>query len=157
MLARNTAIKIAVLSGLRSVGGKRHFVSNSKSSPSSSSGLALHHRSARSALSVTLRQSSSAAARDDAEDFHGPPEGHAAEAAVRMNTLKSHEEAWMINLGRRRENAWLTGPRSDEWFTGVVPSKCPGKSIDTMTLTREIQYNNIVIVVLDHGNLFRRN
>jgi hypothetical protein len=156
MLARNTAIKKAVLSGLRSVGGKRHFVSNSKSSPSSSSGLALHHRSARSALSVTSRQSSSAAARDDAED-HGPPKGYAAEAAVRMNTLKSHEEAWMINLGRRRENAWLTGPRSDEWFTGVVPSKCPGKSIDTMTLTREIQYNNIVIVVLDHGNLFRRN
>lgn len=39
----------------------------------------------------------------------------------------SHEEAWMINLGRDDNNTWLTGPRdSDEWFTGKQPSICPG-------------------------------
>jgi hypothetical protein len=131
MLARNTAVKKTVFSCLRSVGGKRNLFSNSKSSISSSSGFTLHHRSARPALTVTLRQSSSAAPRDEAEDYHVPPEGVVAPVAPQY----SHKEAWMINLGRGRENAWLTGPRSDEWFTGVVPAKCPGKSIDSITLT----------------------
>eukprot|EP00536_Pseudo-nitzschia_multiseries_P011021 jgi/Psemu1/289448/fgenesh1_pg.356_\ len=39
----------------------------------------------------------------------------------------SHEEAWMINLGRSDNNEWLTGPRDpDEWFTGKQPEICPG-------------------------------
>jgi len=39
----------------------------------------------------------------------------------------SHEEAWMINLGRSDNNEWLTGPRDpDEWFTGKQPKICPG-------------------------------
>ena len=39
----------------------------------------------------------------------------------------SHEEAWMVNLGRADNNEWLTGPRDpDEWFTGKQPKICPG-------------------------------
>ncbi len=39
----------------------------------------------------------------------------------------SHEEAWMVNLGRGDNNEWLTGPRdADEWFTGKQPKICPG-------------------------------
>ena len=39
----------------------------------------------------------------------------------------SHEEAWMVNLGRADNNKWLTGPRdADEWFTGKQPKLCPG-------------------------------
>jgi hypothetical protein len=36
-------------------------------------------------------------------------------------------EPWMANLGRTDQN-WLEGPRSQDWFTGVHPSACPGES-----------------------------
>ena len=39
---------------------------------------------------------------------------------------RSYQEAWMVNLGRGDE-AWLSGPRSADWFTGVHPMVCPGK------------------------------
>ena len=61
----------------------------------------------------------------DVEDFQGHSDDYFATSC--MTTGKSHEESWMINLGRGNVNAWLTGVRSDEWFTGVIPSKCPGK------------------------------
>jgi hypothetical protein len=52
-------------------------------------------------------------------------DGH---AMARTNSATfSHEEAWMINLGRDNNNTWLTGPRNvDEWYTGLKPSICPG-------------------------------
>ncbi|KAL3905288.1 MAG: hypothetical protein SGILL_009738, partial [Bacillariaceae sp.] len=55
--------------------------------------------------------------------------GHVAAAKARIgtNSALSHEEAWMINLGRNNDNEWLTGPRNaDEWYTGLKPSICPG-------------------------------
>lgn len=55
--------------------------------------------------------------------------GHAAAAQVAVKLDKSHEEAWMANLGRGNDNEWLSGPRPEEWFTGIAPSNCPGKSI----------------------------
>jgi hypothetical protein len=62
---------------------------------------------------------------DDEEDSkrsHGHAEGVKA-----RNTL-SHDEAWMVNIGRHDNDAWLLGPRDeDEWFTGLKPSICPGK------------------------------
>lgn len=38
---------------------------------------------------------------------------------------RSHQEAWMVNLGRG-DDEWLSQPRSEEWFTGLEPSICPG-------------------------------
>lgn len=48
---------------------------------------------------------------------------------------RSHQEAWMVNLGRG-DNEWLDGPRGSAWFTGLEPSVCPGK------------YNSCIIHVL---------
>ena len=31
-------------------------------------------------------------------------------------------------MGRDNDNAWLTGPRPREWWTGKHPSNCPGMS-----------------------------
>lgn len=39
----------------------------------------------------------------------------------------SHKEGWMVNLGRGKNNEWLSQQRSEEWYTGVPPSSCPGK------------------------------
>mmetsp|Transcript_14630 Transcript_14630/g.40649 ORF Transcript_14630/g.40649 Transcript_14630/m.40649 type:complete len:969 (+) Transcript_14630:158-3064(+) len=49
----------------------------------------------------------------------------------------SHDEAWMINLGRSDNNEWLTGPRDpDEWFTGKQPKICPG--VDAKEIVRSL-------------------
>ena len=50
----------------------------------------------------------------------------AAAAAGGGAASASHEEAWMINLGRGNDNEWLTGPREDTWYTGIHPRDCPG-------------------------------
>jgi len=127
MLSNNIATKKATFSFIRSFGTRSNVVPHHSSSAVST----LRHRvKARSALSTAAwRQNSSYAAHtiEEHEQLHGNIQGHAAAAAIRTSTVKSHEEAWMINLGRGKENAWLTGPRSDEWFTGVVPANCPGK------------------------------
>ena len=49
-----------------------------------------------------------------------------APAGVGGAASASHEEAWMINLGRGNDNEWLTGPREDTWYTGIHPRDCPG-------------------------------
>jgi len=41
---------------------------------------------------------------------------------------RSYQEAWMVNLGRG-DDAWLSGPRSADWFTGLHHTVCPGKCI----------------------------
>jgi hypothetical protein len=63
---------------------------------------------------------------DDAPTTAATPyAGHAQAAKARA--VMSHEEAWMINLGRDNDNEWLKGPRNaDEWYTGLKPSLCPG-------------------------------
>jgi hypothetical protein len=44
-----------------------------------------------------------------------------------VSSPSSPAETWRINLGRGIDNAWLTGPRNEEWFTGVTPGHgCPG-------------------------------
>ena len=54
--------------------------------------------------------------------------GHAEAATARASSHLSHDESWMINLGRNEDNEWLLGPRDpDVWFTGMKPSICPGK------------------------------
>jgi len=59
------------------------------------------------------------------EDESVRSHGHAEAAKAR--SVFSHEEAWMINLGREDNNEWLLKPRdNDEWFTGLKPEICPG-------------------------------
>lgn len=54
--------------------------------------------------------------------------GHAEAAAARATSHLSHDESWMINLGRGNNNEWLLGPRdADDWFTGLKPTLCPGE------------------------------
>jgi hypothetical protein len=54
--------------------------------------------------------------------------GHAEAAAARATSHLSHDESWMINLGRGNNNEWLLGPRDeDDWFTGLKPTVCPGE------------------------------
>ena len=69
-------------------------------------------------------------------------------AAVSANSAKanflanrSHEEAWMINLDRDGDKEWLTGPRTDEWFTGVHPRECPG--VDENGMLRSLPLPNL--------------
>ena len=66
---------------------------------------------------------------DDDSDIglSGHSTGHAVALEARAGINRSHEEAWMINLGRGNDDDWLTGPRPQEWFTGLPPSMCPGK------------------------------
>jgi hypothetical protein len=117
---------------LQSAACKKQLFSTSKQ-------LSLRLRSNRSRTSTTLRhkstvsrnKSTAAALADDGYDdfLKDHSSGHASAAAMkaRGSLGKSHEEAWMINLGRENENEWLLGPRPQEWFTGLPPSKCPGK------------------------------
>jgi hypothetical protein len=115
---------------LRSAAYKKQFLSTSTK-------LALTLRSNRNRSSTTLRhkftvlrnKSTAAALTDDAygDVLNGHSSGHAAAMKARVSMDKSHEEAWMINIGRGNENEWLSGPRPQEWFTGLSPSKCPGK------------------------------
>jgi len=67
-----------------------------------------------------------AAYDSDEEELEYRTKGFAAAAALGA-THKSHEEAWMVNLGRNQDNEWLLRPRDSKWFTGLPPSECPGK------------------------------
>ena len=75
------------------------------------------------------RWKSTMAAYDDSsdeEDNSNRSHGHSEAVKARSGSF-SHEEAWMINLGRDDNNEWLLGTRNvDEWFTGLKPSICPG-------------------------------
>ena len=79
----------------------------------------INHTTTRNKSSVALME------EDDHEQEleHILLQGHAAASEA---SPKSHAEAWMINLGRNRDNEWLTGSRPDAWWTGVHPRTCPG-------------------------------
>ena len=73
---------------------------------------------------------------DDSDEDDDIDESTTTRNAVGGGAL-SHEEAWMINLGRSDNNEWLTGPRdSDEWFTGKQPKICPG--VDAKEIVRSL-------------------
>ncbi|GKY97274.1 hypothetical protein MPSEU_000685800 [Mayamaea pseudoterrestris] len=64
---------------------------------------------------------------------HPMPTNHpsaSASTSPSAATHRSHEQAWMVNLGRECDD-WLHGPRSADWFTGVHPSSgtCPGVDV----------------------------
>ena len=87
-----------------------------------------------SAISTSLRYKSVAAVPeyDYDEVFAVKSKGHADAAAARTELDTRPDEAWRINLGRGNVNQWLTGPRSEDWFTGMLPSCCPGKFSDRL-------------------------
>ena len=73
-------------------------------------------------------KSTMASARFDYDELYaGRQNGHAAAAAARTSTDTPLDEAWKINLGRLDDNRWLSGPRPEDWFTGMHPKCCPGK------------------------------
>jgi 5-histidylcysteine sulfoxide synthase len=51
--------------------------------------------------------------------------------------------AWMMNVGRECDK-WLHGARSDDWFTGVHPTKCPG--VDRKGILRSCALPNLSAV-----------
>ena len=78
-------------------------------------------------LSASNRFKSTVAAYEsDEEELEHRTKGLAAAAALGA-APKSHEEAWMVNLGRNHDNELLLGPRDLKWFTGLPPIECPGK------------------------------
>lgn len=85
----------------------------------------------RPLFSIKRWQSSTAAVSydsdsDGGDDLEIRSKGFAAAQELRTTEKLSRQEAWMINLGRDNDNEWLTGPREEEWFTGVHPLDCPG-------------------------------
>lgn len=91
----------------------------------------LSYAPAGQVLSDMSRWKSTMASQDefsDEDEEVDRSQGHAEAAMARAKTVHSHEESWMINLGRDGDNEWLLGPRDpDDWFTGLKPTVCPGK------------------------------
>ena len=78
---------------------------------------------------------------EDSKRSHGHAEGAKARAGGGRMEF-SHDEAWMINLGRGNNDEWLQGPRDeDEWFTGLKPSICPGA--DSKGIIRSLPLPNL--------------
>merc|ERR1719223_1865063 len=74
--------------------------------------------------------------------------GHAQAAKAR--SVFSHEEAWMVNLGRGDNNEWLSTQRvADEWFTGKEPSICPGA--DHQGVIRSLPLPNLNAVTRENA------
>lgn len=124
-----------MLDVIRSVGRNRNASNRSLITVSSSKTPIRHFNRRTLPVSTILRNKSTAAAATDLEEDHldassGNAQGHAAAAEARNELNNSHTESWMINLGRGTNNQWLTGPRSEDWFTGLPPSQCPGKSLN---------------------------
>ena len=75
-------------------------------------------------------KSSCAAIDHDADNGYGEDNINGSRSSMGRTHAgvegRSYQEAWMVNLGRGDE-AWLSGPRSADWFTGVHPMVCPGK------------------------------
>ena len=82
----------------------------------------------------------------DDEDESVRSRGHADAAKAR--SVFSHEEAWMVNLGRDQNNEWLLGKRDpDDWFTGLKPDICPG--VDSKGTIRSLPLPKLDAVTRD--------
>merc|ERR1719223_410755 len=73
------------------------------------------------------RWKSTMATYNDSEDESESARSLGHAQAAKARSIFSHEEAWMVNLGRDGNDEWLSTQRdADEWFTGKKPSVCPG-------------------------------
>ena len=73
------------------------------------------------------RWKSTMATYDSSDDEEDSNRSHGHAEAAKARSTFSHEEAWMVNLGREDNNEWLLGTRADDWFTGLKPTDCPGE------------------------------
>ena len=97
----------------------------SRSSSNSSRPLGIRTKSSGSAS--FLRQSEENEEKYDAYCPSGTGDGSSNGIAAGAEWMgRSHYESWMANLGRGDE-AWLSRPRSQDWYTGLQPGNCPGK------------------------------
>ena len=78
------------------------------------------------------RSKSTAAASTIFEDSEEEDNDDEAYTGGNVVDGKAHVEEWMINLGRDNGeiDAWLTGARPDDWWTGPHPKDCPGLCSD---------------------------
>ena len=85
-------------------------------------------RAGASILSDLNRWKSTMAIYGDSDDEEAFTKSRGYTEAAKVRSAFSHEEAWMVNLGRDGNNEWLLGPRDpDDWFTGLKPTSCPGE------------------------------
>ena len=124
MMFAGHATRVLATATLRSTctAGKKQFLSTSKKYASRLR--SNRHSTIRQPSTASRHKSTAAAVVDD--DSDNGLNGHST-GETRASINRSHEEGWMINLGRGNDNEWLTGPRPQEWFTGLPPSMCPGK------------------------------
>lgn len=123
MLCKN---RLNTIISLGSAGSRRTFVVKA---PFRHAPTSIRH-ALRQALpsSISLRcRSSVAVTQCDYDEFAVKFQGHVASGVARTKFDTPLDETWRINLGRGNANRWLTGPRSDDWFTGMPPSCCPGE------------------------------
>jgi hypothetical protein len=84
---------------------------------------------AHAALAPDVRRwkSTMAAYGDSEDDEEVFDRSHGYKEAAKARSAFSHEEDWMVNLGRDDSNEWLLGARNpNEWYTGLKPTLCPG-------------------------------
>lgn len=139
MILSNSAARMGsvktTLRKIGKVGHRNHSIAIGRSGirgkPQSS--LSLNSR-APVASNVLRWKSTMASYSDDEEELMRSRDRN---DAIKARPIFSHEEAWMINLGRDQNNEWLLGKRdSDDWFTGLKPDICPG--VDARGIIRSL-------------------
>ena len=124
MLCRN---RVNSIISLAYVGNRRALVVKI---PLQTNPVAIRHsfrHPLRSSTSLRYKSTVAVPEYDYDEVLAVKSKGLAAAAAARTKLDKPLDEAWTINLGRGNVNQWLSGPRSEVWFTGMHPSYCPGE------------------------------
>ena len=133
MLSASAARMGCVKTTLREIGksrrgfsvatGCRRFISPAESKRMNAS------RVGASFAPDVIRWKSTMAIYGDSDDEEIFNKSHGYTQAAKVRSAFSHEEAWMVNLGRDDNNEWLLGPRDpDDWFTGLKPTSCPGEN-----------------------------
>lgn len=128
MLSTSAARMGSVKTTLRHI-GKRGFRSVARGSRGEkvNAGTGLSRDFRVPLASDVLRWKSTLATYSDSEDEDESIRSHGHAEAAKARSVFSHEEAWMINLGRDGNNEWLLKQRDpDDWFTGLKPEICPG-------------------------------
>eukprot|EP00934_Nitzschia_sp_Nitz4_P006520 Nitzschia sp. Nitz4//scaffold25_size161228//36694//39737//NITZ4_002420-RA/size161228-augustus-gene-0.124-mRNA-1//-1//CDS//3329544556//6510//frame0 len=132
MLSATAARMGCVKTTLRHIGrNSRSFsVALGQRSRSATRGKEFLRGPVRAALASEFnRWKSTMASNPDFEEEGDSIRSHGHAEAAKARSVLSHEEVWMVNLGRDDSNEWLTGARQDEWFTGLKPTQCPGTDV----------------------------
>ena len=135
MLSTSAARMGCVKTTLRAIGKSRRgfsVASGCRNLISTESKKINAFRAGASLASDINRWKSTMAIYNDSDDEETLNKSYGYTEAAKVRSAFSHEEAWMVNLGRDGNNEWLLGPRDpDEWFTGLKPTTCPGENDDS--------------------------